>query len=361
MISPPDHSRVRAALDRAHRLDGRLRAFLEIRVDDAGEGSSGESRLAGLPVTVKGRAGLRSPTARRVLRAGAVSIGTTSVPVGGGHQTWGHTARGPTRNPWRPDRSPGGSSAGAAAAVAAGIVGLSCGGDGAGSVRIPAAWCATIGLKPGTGRVPVTDPTGLAVPGVIVRDPRLLRAWCTAVYDDGATRPARSVTSARWSPDLGYAAPHLDSEVAGIAEAAARDLCARAGIGLDRSPVTLVDPHDAWAALRGPSPAGAGRRLVVRTRRENDDRLDDAFRHADLLMTPTTPGPPHGHHGPGTHLSVALTWAFNLSGHPAISVPAGFTGDGCPVGLQIVARHGEDESLLRFVERHVPTAPVATV
>jgi Asp-tRNA(Asn)/Glu-tRNA(Gln) amidotransferase A subunit family amidase len=81
-------------------------------------------------------------------------------------------------------------------------------------------------------------------------------------------------------------------------------------------------------------------------RTENDLRLDALFAGADLLLTPTTPSPPHGHEGPGERYSTALTWAFNLSGHPAISVPAGFGADGCPVGLQLVAARGREELLL---------------
>lgn len=82
-----------------------------------------------------------------------------------------------------------------------------------------------------------------------------------------------------------------------------------------------------------------------------------------MLLTPTTPNPPHGHEGPGDRYSTALTWAFNLSGHPAASIPAGFGPDGCPVGLQVVARHGEEEVLLRVMaeaeERAGLRAPLA--
>ncbi|MDN5916651.1 MAG: hypothetical protein L0I76_16365 [Pseudonocardia sp.] len=92
----------------------------------------------------------------------------------------------------------------------------------------------------------------------------------------------------------------------------------------------------------------------------NDRELGTVFEAADLLLCPTTPGRAHNHDGPGEHLSVALTWAFNLSGHPAVSVPAGFTRDGVPVGLQIIARPGSDNALMGLLERHVPTAPIAT-
>lgn len=287
-------------------------------------------------------------------------IGTTSVPRGSrGYQTWGHTDRGPTRNPWRSDRSPGGSSAGAAATVAAGIVALSCGSDGAGSIRIPAAWCGVIGFKPTAGRAPTPDPSGLAVPGALVRDPRMLRTWADAVFDDGL-RPAPELpTTAAWSATLGYAGPHLDPEVADIAEHAARSLSARAGLHLTHPVLELADPQRAWTALRTPTSTGTEHEAAQRLRQDNNRRLAEFFQSTDLLMTPTTPGRAHGHGGPGDHLSVALTWGINLSGHPAVSIPAGVTADGCPVGLQLIAARGADEHLLQLLEAHVPQAAVA--
>ncbi|WP_344021914.1 amidase family protein [Pseudonocardia kongjuensis] len=319
--------------------------------------------MTGLPITVKGERGARHPGVQALLQAGAVPIGTTSVPRGPrGYQTWGYTDRGPTRNPWRPDLSPGGSSAGAAAAVAAGIVPLACGSDGAGSVRIPAAWCHVIGFKPTTGRAPTPDPTGLAVPGVLVRDPALLRPWADAVLPDWlprAERPPSPLLVAAWSATLGYAGPHLDPEVVEIAERAAQALCARAGLALARPGVNLIDPASAWMTLRSTTSSAAERQLAHRTRQDNNNRLAEVFQSADLALTPTTPGRAHGHDGPGAHLSVALTWGINLSGHPAASVPAGFTADGCPVGLQIIARPRSDESLLQLLDDHVPPAPIA--
>jgi Asp-tRNA(Asn)/Glu-tRNA(Gln) amidotransferase A subunit family amidase len=85
---------------------------------------------------------------------------------------------------------------------------------------------------------------------------------------------------------------------------------------------------------------------AARLRAANDEVLAGVFAAADLLATPTTPNPPHGHDGPGDRISTALAWAFNLSGHPAISLPAGRTRAGEPVGLQLVARHGEEALLL---------------
>jgi amidase len=299
--------------------------------------------LSGLPIVVKGRGGMAAAQTRRLVAMGAVPIGCTSTPRGPGHQTWGYTEQGPTRNPWRGDLSPGGSSAGSAAAVAAGIVELATGSDGAGSVRIPAAWCGVYGYKP----------TGFAVPGPLARDPGLLGAWADAVL--GRLPAAPRCRSLAWSSDLGFAADLLDPEVVSVAHDAARRLAA--GAGLDRSggTVALRDPHLAWEVARGASAA----RAAAAIRAHNDAALAELFAAVDVLATPTTPGRPHGHAGPGDHMSVALTWGFNVSGHPAISIPAGFTHDGTPVGLQLVARHDADAALLELVRRCCDPAPPA--
>ncbi|MFE9772330.1 amidase family protein [Streptomyces sp. NPDC005931] len=303
--------------------------------------------LAGVPIAVKGRYGLRG--AGPLLAAGCVAVGATSVPgPGTPWQTWGLGARGRTVNPWRPDRTPGGSSAGSAAAVAAGLVPMATGSDGAGSVRIPAAWCGVLGLKVTGGRLPSPDRTGLAAPGVLTRSASDAAAWWRAVARPvgGTEEHVRFPVPALWSPDLGFAAP--DPEPVALARAAVRRLADAGAVRLvrPRVPLRLHDPGPAWFALRGPDADVAGMRAAHRLRAENDLRLASAFAEADLLLTPTAPTAPHGHEGPGDRYSTALTWAFNLSGHPALSVPAGFGTDGCPAGLQLVAPHGREELLL---------------
>ncbi len=356
---------VRDALDRIRALDPWLRAMLDVdgeraldaaRHRDAVPGTGGA--LWGLPVVVKGRRGLRSEQTRRLVAAGAVPIGTTSTPLGPGHQTWGHTERGPTRNPWRGDLSPGGSSAGSAAAVAAGIAPLGTGSDGAGSVRIPAAWCGIFGFKPTTAvarRAGHTDPTGLAVPGPLTRDPALLSAWADAVLGPLARSPrCQSIT---WSPALGFADDLLDPEVVALAHRAVLRLADRAGLGWRTSSTNLRDPQQAWSVCRDREATEAARCAAAATRAHNAAALAALFRGVDVLATPTTPGPPHGHDGPGEHLSVALTWAFNLSGHPAATIPAGFTRAGAPVGLQLVTGHHTDAALLDLLEGCAPAEP----
>ncbi|GAA2786045.1 hypothetical protein GCM10010441_08800 [Kitasatospora paracochleata] len=110
----------------------------------------------------------------------------------------------------------------------------------------------------------------------------------------------------------------------------------------------LTDATGAWQRVRSGGPAADG---------VNRDRLAAFFGGAQLLLTPTTPNRPHGHDGPDGRFSTALTCPFNLSGHPALSVPAGFTADGCPVGLQLVAAPGADGLLLDLAELFERTQP----
>ncbi|AZQ40624.1 amidase [Streptomyces cyaneochromogenes] len=407
---------VAAALERIRRADPVLCAFIEVWGEEAlerageidarvGAGEGALLPLAGVPIGVKGRHGLR--TAGPLLAAGCVAVGATSVPgPGTPWQTWGLGRYGRTVNPWRHDRTPGGSSAGSAAAVAAGLVPLATGSDGAGSVRIPAAWCGVVGLKVTNGRLPSTDRTGLMTPGVLARCVGDVAAYWGAmsaahrgtalgngadgtigldgtVGSVGSMGPGGSIGSdgdvgpygtydhhgrpdndagppgaydpptAVWSPDLGFDSP--DPAIVAIAHSAAVQLAESGALRLTRpvTPLHLDDPAPAWLALRTP---GADPAPARRIRAANDSRLDALFADAELLLTPTAPTSPHGHEGPGERYSTALTWAFNLSGHPAISIPAGLDPDGCPVGLQLVAARGAESLLLRVAgvaERHI--------
>jgi Asp-tRNA(Asn)/Glu-tRNA(Gln) amidotransferase A subunit family amidase len=154
---------------------------------------------------------------------------------------------------------------------------------------------------------------------------------------------APGLNKAVWSPDLGYA--DVDPEIAAIASRAFRHLVSAANLTCVDAQVQLLDPRDGWLAHREPGPAsGNDSPETVRNQQVLKDLLDGRT----VLATPTTPNRPHGHAGPGPTYSVALTWLFNLTGHPAITVPAGSTGDGCPVGLQLVGGHGQDQDLLRL-------------
>ncbi len=191
---------VEVYLERIARLDGRLNAFrvlfedrvrLEADQADARRGAGGGRPLLGVPIAVKddidvagevtaygtnaaeGAAPADAEVVRRLREAGALIIGKTNVPE---LTQWPFTESatfGATRNPWDLQRAPGGSSGGSAAAVAAGLVGAALGSDGAGSIRIPAAWCGLFGLKPQRGRVSLAPRRrawhGLSVIGVLAR------------------------------------------------------------------------------------------------------------------------------------------------------------------------------------------------
>jgi Asp-tRNA(Asn)/Glu-tRNA(Gln) amidotransferase A subunit family amidase len=337
---------VAEALRTIEERDRDLRAFTEVRPEAALSKAAEVDRLvsagahlplAGVPLGVKAGEGLDGLQTRRLIAAGCVPVGTTSVPgPGTPWRTWGDTPRGRTLNPLMPDRSPGGSSAGSAVAVAAGMVPLATGSDGAGSVRLPAAWCGVLGLKPTNGLVPARDRAGLNVAGPLARSARDAALYLDAIA--GTTthlRPLSGPPRVLWSPDLGFA--DTDDQVAATARTALTALADRGLVRLIPGDVSLTDPATVWTTLRSGAPADRG---------VNNARLRELFTYADVLATPTAPYPPHGHTGPGNRMSVSLTWAFNLSGHPAISIPA----QG-PVGLQLVTRHRREALLLVLADK----------
>lgn len=378
---------VRTALARIAEVDESIRAFTQVWTVQALEQAAAVDRsvragdrlpLAGVPLAVKGTRSLSSRHVSRLMAAGCVPVGATATPGAGTRwQTWGATDRGPTRNPHDPDRSPGGSSAGSAAAVAAGMVPLATGSDGAGSVRIPAAWCAVVGLKPTGGLLPLPGRPAYrarrSVPGPLARTATDAAAYLCALTGTAAlpppgapaapAAPAPPVPPARplrtvWSATLGFA--DTQPSVAAAARAFLTGL-ARAGIVAPHSAtVRLPDPGDCWQALRADLHGAVHHRPVATTVAALTAGVDRLFAEAELLATPTTPNPPHGHDGPGELMSVALTWAFNITGHPAISIPAGRTAAGQPVGLQLVAPPGREADLLAVAAAAETTAAVET-
>ncbi|MCK9877307.1 amidase [Frankia sp. Ag45/Mut15] len=367
------------ALARIRVADEELRAFRELWPRAARAAALEVDRrlragqylpLAGVPLGVKASEGRDAEQTRRLVAAGCVPVGATAVPgPGTAWQTWGHTDRGPTRNPHDPTWSPGGSSAGSAAAVAAGLVPLATGSDGAGSVRIPAAWCAVLGLKLTTGRLPARDRAGLTAPGALARHPADLAAYLDALRvfppdrsppglsppglswpvpdGEGVARGGRPLRVA-WSSTLGFA--RTDAPIAAAARAHLDRLAAAGALVTTGATVDLPDPQACWLALRRPPTHAPPGWDPGGTRAASQRALAVLFADHDLLATPTTPHPPHGHAGPGPAMSVALTWAFNLTGHPALSLPAGWTDAGHPVGLQLVARPGHEADLLTVAQ-----------
>jgi Asp-tRNA(Asn)/Glu-tRNA(Gln) amidotransferase A subunit family amidase len=345
--------------------------------------------------------------AGRLRGAGGILLGKTNTPHFGYKDMCDNLLGPPCRNPWKLERTSGASSGGAGAAVAAGMGPLAQGSDGGGSIRIPAALCGIFGLKPSFGRVPyhpnpdywaarshmgpmtrtVRDAALMLniMAGADVRDPLSVDAppqdYVRAC--DGDLKGLRVA----WSPDLGFGV--VDPEVKAITEKAAHRF-ADLGCALDAPVIRWPNPHDFHRVLYEVTMAS---RLMDRAN-ERPDWIEPTlmrlilsgssrgavehgrallaravfygavrkfFEEFDLLLTPTMPvaawsvepGPEEGpkqidgRPTPTMFDRIPFTYPFNLTGHPAATVPCGFTAEGLPVGLQIVGRWHADAVVLR--------------
>ncbi|ADJ49576.1 amidase [Amycolatopsis mediterranei S699] len=354
-----------------------------------------------------------SPVAARMREAGLVLLGKTTTPEIGWKGVTDSPLCGITRNPADPSKTAGGSSGGSAAAVAAGMGELSVGTDGGGSVRIPASFCGIVGLKPTHGRIPLypaspfgplshagpmarsVDDTALLLDVLSLPDPRDPAALAPPVgsFREAVRRDVRGLIAA-FSPTLGYV--DVDPEVAAIVAAAVRAL-GDAGLHVEETDPGFADPKPAFdvlwssgaAKLLDSFPPGSEERTDPGLRRvwelgkkwSASDYLDATAERAalgirmgefhtryDVLITPTLPIAAFeaGHDvPPGSGLSewpewTPFTYPFNMTQQPAISVPAGCTSAGLPVGLQIVGpRHSDDLVLAvaKLLEEVRPWAP----
>ena len=336
----------------------------------------------------------------RLKRAGAIVIGKTNTPeFGAGSQTFNRVF-GVTRNPYDLARTPGGSSGGAAAAVAAGMLPLADGSDLGASVRNPAAMCNLVGLRPTAGRVPDPGPgdlwNPLAVLGPIGRSVDDLALFLRAVAGPHpgdplslADPPEAFAADLRadprglriaWSRDLGGLP--VDPAVTHVLEAQRATLEALGCVVEDAEP-DFAGADEAFETLRalgylafthliddvkpdiaenirvgleltGPR---AARGLTLRT--ELFRRMAAFLERYDALAAPVTqlPAFPVEIEWPrevaGTPMRTYIEWfrscsRITITTHPAMSVPAGFTADGLPVGLQLVGRHRGELALLRL-------------
>jgi amidase len=379
----------------------------------------GNLPLAGVPIAVKentavagvptwnGSSAARTAVAeedhevvRRLRGAGAVVVGVTRMPELG---VWALTddEATATRNPWRTDRTPGGSSGGSAAAVAAGLVPIAHGNDGLGSLRIPAACCGLLGIKPGRGVVPCQlgagDWFGLTEHGILATTV----ADATVALDVLAGRRPQKLVE----PSRLRVAVSLRSPVRGIKlDAANRDAVAAA------SRLLVTAGHDAvtadpvyppvlglrglatWLAAVDRAVAAAGlepRTLQPRTRRHaavgrwawNRGYVREADREGwrersigffadgsfDLMLTPAlaaTPPRAAGWSGRSwrSNMMTCIRYApyaapWNVAGLPALVVPVGIRPDGLPVGVQLVGPPGSERQLLAVAGQFELAAP----
>jgi Asp-tRNA(Asn)/Glu-tRNA(Gln) amidotransferase A subunit family amidase len=342
----------------------------------------------------------------RLRQAGCVVVGKTNTPELAWKGDTENRIFGRTGNPWSLERSAGGSSGGSSAAVAAGMVPLATGSDGGGSLRIPGALCGLTTLKPSLGRIPAGGPhppgwadlsskgvlvgtareTAYVLDAVIGPEPTDLRAlpmpdgsWRDAVEDLHVPRKVL------WSPTLGYAT--VDPEILAVCERAVAALEARGtevvvvDDAFDEDPAIAflhlsllgnlrvlrdLDPEGArWDELE-PALAGmlewaeasADPTTVLRaadTAHRLNLRLVEVLHQAPLLLTPTVAGHTPVGTAPGVVCGVEdvswvrFTYPFNLTRSPAGTVCAGFTGDGMPVGLQVVGPQHADVAVLRML------------
>ena len=351
-----------------------------------------------------------APAAARLREAGAVIFAKTTMPDFG-MMTSGVSSLNPTtRNPWNPEWNPGGSSAGAGAASAAGIGPIHLGTDIGGSVRLPAGWCGVAGLKPSFGRIPVSPPyygrcigplarrvddVALAMSVVARADERDHMSLPAAPLDwTGIGAPALDGVRIGVSTDAG-AGVAVQLEVRATVEAAARALEATGASVQAAGPLIdeeLLDGLDrfwrmrSYLDLEALGPEAAARALpyildwVTPAARYSGAQVFTgfsamdgmsvsvarAFGELDFLLTPVAPMATYsadapGPIGPDQALDhIGFTAPFNMSGHPAISVPWGVCEDGRPVGIQLVGRRHRDLDVLalaRACEQLRPPQP----
>lgn len=347
----------------------------------------------------------------RLKAAGAVILGKTNVPEFGysgvGHNPVFET----TRNPWNTNLTPGGSSAGSGAAVASGMCPFALGSDGGGSIRIPSAHCGIYGLKASMGRVPLYPGTkderypgvssweslehigpmsrtvsdaALMMSVIAGPDPRDRFSLPEAPYDwretvKGDIKGLKVALSIDW----GYAA--VDPRVRQVVTEAARVFETELGCVVEEAHPGWSDPFGAfWGLVAAESDLKGMRALLkthgdrmsphlvaflntpwtaedftdaLMTRKAVNNKMWRFMQTYDLILTPTLAVPPFALdiQGPekidGRMVAntqwLAFTFPLNMTGQPAATVPAGFTDDGLPVGLQIIGRHLDDALVLK--------------
>lgn len=345
----------------------------------------------------------------RLRVAGAISIGKTNTPeFGAGSQTFNQLF-GATRNPYDLSKTCGGSSGGAAVALACGMLPLADGSDMGGSLRNPAGYCNVVGLRPSPGRVPswpdATPYLPLSVDGPMARTVADVALMLSAIAGPDERAPLslaepgaafaqpveRELHGLRvaWSPDLGGLP--VDAQVARVF-GAQRATFEALGCSVEAATPDLRDADEIFVTLRALSfelskgylldgqraqlkdtvvwNIEAGRRLTgpqvgraLRLHGELLGRVRDFWARYDVLVLPTSQVPPFPVEQPyvgainGIAMNTYIEWMrscywITVTGLPAISLPAGFTNDGLPVGLQIVGRPRGELALLQIAQAY---------
>ncbi len=436
--------------DRIERLDSQLNSYLTLTQDMAMDAARAAedavmrgddlAPLHGVPISIKDlqmTKGVRttlgslaykdnvpdadSAVVERVKASGAIILGKTNTPefglLGANENRLGDDCR----NPWNTEHTSGASSGGAGASVAAGLCSLGTGGDGGGSIRIPASFCGIYGIKPTQGRVssfsgvppaqPLLNITSQQGPmSRTVKDSAIL-LQALAGYDprdsaslreptpDFVSAVDRDISGLRiaWSPDYGYAG--VDAEVIEVCAGAARAFEGM-GCSVDESDLALESPFETWWVFfaanvyttqghllddpddplswygrmavedgKGYSASDFIKAMGGRDRMIN--QFADVFDEYDLLLSPTMattafPVQQYPAEIAGKVNASRKGWGFlpfthpiNTIGHPAASVPCGYSSDGMPIGLHIVGRKGDEGTVIAAsaaFERAMPWA-----
>lgn len=419
-----------ASVRRIAEVQPHLNCFVEVWADEAVRSARSLGRMDdrpffGIPVAIKdttpwaghrvtfgSRSFARHVAERsgwvveRLVDAGAVIVGSTTSPEFAHAGITDSPLHGVTRNPWNPERTTGGSSGGSAAAVATGCVAVAEGSDMGGSVRIPAAWCGLVGLKPSLGRIPMDVLPGLwdtishhgplarsfddawrflvATQGPSLRDPwSTLPRLSTMAHDVAGLRVAVSTDLGCW-----WVHPEIES-----AMQSAIDVLRSAGASTSEAPALFVpDDNRLWLNLWGIFMAAYYGRIVDENEADTDPdvvslvrlgrtfdasaakrleierttvwrRVASVLETHDVIVCPTMSRPPgpaakalnHRHdeartRDDGLLHSDDMTSVWNLvSPLPVVSVPCGRHGgenDGLPIGLQVVGRPGREDVVM---------------
>jgi amidase len=414
---------VEATLARIERVDPVLNAFRVVFAEralteaaqaDARRAAGGDRRLLGVPIAIKddvdiagevtalGTSANGGPRTRdsdvvaRLRASGAILIGKTHLPE---LAIWPFTETltfGATRNPWSLDHTPGGSSGGSGAAVAAGLCGLAVGSDGAGSIRIPAAFCGLFGLKPGRDVVPRGPGHhgawhGLSVYGPLARGVADAALFLDAVADGGppggfaaaaAAGPGRLRIAVSLKPPpgtvtkLGADQRRAIEDTASLLRSLGHEVVERE---IDYGPAAFLNTvtryfrgiRDDAAAMTHPERLERRTRGMARLGGLVGDgalakarageaavaaRVNAIFDHADVVLTP---GPAGGPFRVGRLQGRSALWSINASaakvpwygvwnaiGQPAASVPAGFDAAGLPLAVQLAGPRDGEATLL---------------
>jgi len=421
---------VQLHLDRISRLNPQLNSFRKVMAERALlEAEQAEARLKGgddrpllgVPIAIKDEIDVAgevnthgtdafdepakqdSEMVRRLREAGAIIVGLTLLPELAICGFTESATYGVTRNPWNPQRTPGGSSGGSGSAVAAGLVPIASAGDGAGSIRIPAASCGIFGLKPSRGRISLAPQLegwkGLAVEGCLSRNVIDTALWLDIVSggsreDEAPPPPERPFVESASTPPGKLRVAHSVLAPRAIVPPTVSDEAKRAVhdaaelLGSLGHEVSRQDPdwggvgdHISARFLHGvaetvrevPHPERLERRtrgfrrlggimprpLYERamSRRPADiARVNALFDSHDVLVMPVMGGtalPVRRWEGQGalrTTIGMGRFYPFcvpwNHLGNPAMSVPVGFAADGMPLAVQVIGRRGDEATLL---------------